>query len=353
MDQPRMKKRVSSFTKDMLQDAALRLGLPPLKKSAKKAAWVDHIVESLPERRDNLLLQLQLPEIDALRSWARTGEIPEDEFLLLCGLVVLERYGLAEPEKRYIDPDVLPWLELDEAERAQQRLQDNLADFMEGWLLHVGMMPMNELLRRAAALMDFPEADPEEVQGLCMAVLIARNGSRALYEDADGGLWALHAMLDDPEALLSRLQERYVAALSYPEFDEDALAFSARESLVPGDIKLYLPLLDWLEAHDVEEPDALLTDAVLEAQNERVSEATQLLLEEAQVDSLEDANAGIRLMNNLFNRIPRWWNKGHSPEALFTSQAKPSGMPRMPGRNDPCTCGSGRKYKQCCGRRMN
>lgn len=24
--------------------------------------------------------------------------------------------------------------------------------------------------------------------------------------------------------------------------------------------------------------------------------------------------------------------------------------PRSPGRNDPCSCGSGKKYKQCCGR---
>jgi len=22
----------------------------------------------------------------------------------------------------------------------------------------------------------------------------------------------------------------------------------------------------------------------------------------------------------------------------------------VPGRNDPCTCGSGKKYKKCCGR---
>ena len=24
--------------------------------------------------------------------------------------------------------------------------------------------------------------------------------------------------------------------------------------------------------------------------------------------------------------------------------------PKLPGRNDPCPCGSGRKYKACCGR---
>jgi uncharacterized protein len=27
------------------------------------------------------------------------------------------------------------------------------------------------------------------------------------------------------------------------------------------------------------------------------------------------------------------------------------GQPGMPGRNDPCPCGSGRKYKKCCGAR--
>ena len=25
-------------------------------------------------------------------------------------------------------------------------------------------------------------------------------------------------------------------------------------------------------------------------------------------------------------------------------------MTNQPGRNDPCTCGSGKKYKKCCGR---
>lgn len=24
-------------------------------------------------------------------------------------------------------------------------------------------------------------------------------------------------------------------------------------------------------------------------------------------------------------------------------------LPRKPGRNEPCSCGSGRKYKKCCG----
>ena len=32
-----------------------------------------------------------------------------------------------------------------------------------------------------------------------------------------------------------------------------------------------------------------------------------------------------------------------------TVQASASDVPRV-GRNDPCPCGSGKKYKHCCGR---
>ena len=42
------------------------------------------------------------------------------------------------------------------------------------------------------------------------------------------------------------------------------------------------------------------------------------------------------------------------PELAGTVSANFPGMPHkaapQPGRNDPCPCGSGRKYKQCCGR---
>ncbi len=38
------------------------------------------------------------------------------------------------------------------------------------------------------------------------------------------------------------------------------------------------------------------------------------------------------------------------PEALVEAlEARDDGEPWPPGRNDPCWCGSGRKYKKCCG----
>lgn len=39
-----------------------------------------------------------------------------------------------------------------------------------------------------------------------------------------------------------------------------------------------------------------------------------------------------------------------SASPLGPERSPPFRAQRLPGRNDPCPCGSGRKYKQCCGR---
>jgi uncharacterized protein YecA (UPF0149 family) len=36
--------------------------------------------------------------------------------------------------------------------------------------------------------------------------------------------------------------------------------------------------------------------------------------------------------------------------AAYEAAAQGRGTPWPPGRNDPCWCGSGSKYKRCCGR---
>ena len=66
------------------------------------------------------------------------------------------------------------------------------------------------------------------------------------------------------------------------------------------------------------------------------------------------------------NNTRRWENNGYSPQELFEKNGKPNlkPLPDNPfvnngdsetfvkenkvGRNDPCPCGSGKKYKKCC-----
>ena len=62
------------------------------------------------------------------------------------------------------------------------------------------------------------------------------------------------------------------------------------------------------------------------------------------------------LLSRFFNSMPRWDNNGWSPLELVEKETgrkvfyNDDGSLRKVGRNDPCPCGSGKKYKKCCGR---
>ena len=73
---------------------------------------------------------------------------------------------------------------------------------------------------------------------------------------------------------------------------------------------------------------------------------------------------------DLYNNTRQWRLKGHTPNELFQEEKKYlKPLPSQPfmtnqsktnitdkstlkkiGRNDPCPCGSGKKYKKCCGK---
>ena len=62
------------------------------------------------------------------------------------------------------------------------------------------------------------------------------------------------------------------------------------------------------------------------------------------------------LLMNMSNAMPTWVNNGWAPTELheaFTGKKtfyNEDGSVMKVGRNDPCPCGSGKKYKKCCGR---
>lgn len=70
-----------------------------------------------------------------------------------------------------------------------------------------------------------------------------------------------------------------------------------------------------------------------------------------------EMNAFIDIIMGMKNNTRLWANKGHTPNELATHYRFPSlqllqkaGGQRKIGRNEPCPCGSGKKYKRCCGR---
>ncbi len=93
----------------------------------------------------------------------------------------------------------------------------------------------------------------------------------------------------------------------------------------------------------------------------------ELFLEDLNFGSLNEIQPFISLISDLANHTPRWILKGWTSHEISGKLEKPllSPLPapfEFPGeerpaekraakigRNDPCPCGSGKKYKKCCG----
>jgi len=60
----------------------------------------------------------------------------------------------------------------------------------------------------------------------------------------------------------------------------------------------------------------------------------------------------LTLVMNLSSDSRKWINSGFTPNELLKHNAdniiKLNKEKKKVGRNDPCPCGSGKKYKKCC-----
>lgn len=70
---------------------------------------------------------------------------------------------------------------------------------------------------------------------------------------------------------------------------------------------------------------------------------------------IEKAQRYIGVVIEIANTTRLWENRGHTPHELLPydneqMNSLPSNAEVKIGRNDPCSCGSGKKYKKCCGR---
>lgn len=108
----------------------------------------------------------------------------------------------------------------------------------------------------------------------------------------------------------------------------------------------------------------------------RPTEIIEMLQEELEIPSFDVLNELAQVISAFYNDTRQWELKGYSPNELLEMERKYlKPLPKLPmapyaaptamkksadiidlhskskvGRNDPCPCGSGQKFKKCCGK---
>lgn len=181
-------------------------------------------------------------------------------------------------------------------------------------------------------------------------------------------------VLDDLERRIEREQttrdKMLRALIAEHERKAEYGPFPLDPSLATGeayDWKLRLPevanLRRWLDAHvPDDEDDFLYADYVIEQLldvqmgSSRPTEIVEVASELGVFETTEDVEGVLGRIMAMVNALPDWWNNGWSPDAFVERSTgrkvfrNPDGTPMKIGRNDPCPCGSGKKYKKCHGR---
>lgn len=68
------------------------------------------------------------------------------------------------------------------------------------------------------------------------------------------------------------------------------------------------------------------------------------------IKNKNDIKILMKLVLNVSNVTRKWANKGYTPYEVQELNLERLASKKQAGRNEPCPCGSGKKYKKCCGK---
>lgn len=345
-----------------LEALLYRLDAEEFGQCQRKDDMIRLAAELIPQQLDDIVCVLRMEQAAALR--AQLAGNPEGTVSLKCvnrdpvllkAVEVLAPFGLAWREAGCWQLRSCVREMLQEAADVELKFADMLSDLMQGLLMHTGMLPQETLLDWLLNwLDDGDENATEAIEGMADRVLRLRYGLDALYAGEED-LWIVSEDLLDPDALYERLHEPHIAALPWLEYRVEDMLYAARQTGVPGSGELYLPLAQWLHGHGLplENCANFIIHLVRMIQNGMGVQVMPEILALVELRGETDMDELLKVMNTLHNSIPLWDNKGRSAWELVRPVQPAAAKADFPGRNSPCPCGSGKKYKHCCGRMLH
>lgn len=154
------------------------------------------------------------------------------------------------------------------------------------------------------------------------------------------------------------LKERADKPRWYPESEDDFQNWCDEATHLES--KTAKALDEFLKTHGFpnikRRADLMLEIVALHQIGERVGTIISSVSERCKIKTKSDGEEYLTLIGNFLNNIRLRTNNGWTPTELCAKT--PIAAPSTPvvrkqpvvGRNEPCPCGSGKKYKKCCGK---
>lgn len=351
-----------AYAKKELEQLAKLYGVKGAYK-LKKAELVEALLEAIPVKMPEILPMLDEADIEKLEALFEQDKIVEanerlDEYYNLMELELVQFIDNKKETKLCVAPmikEAYKSINMDEI-MPQIRRNSTLREYIISILNLYGVVRLDwavELFNRYYA----PEVTEEELSSLVKT---------------DMRLVCQSKIMD------GYIVEETIYALDKDNFKEFVAATIDKEYFVPTkellekvyDETYYEPSLQieklrtHLKKHYLQDDEAV-EDAIIaitmiaRVDCDKTGKTMELMLEEltsigVQFDSLVQVNELIKQIVPVVNITRKWINKGYTAQELsphtFDNKTGQKINVVDIGRNAPCPCGSGKKYKKCCGR---
>ena len=329
----------------------------------KKAELVDALLEAIPVKMPEILPMLDEADIERFEALFEQDKIVQaderlDSYYNLMELELVQFIKNKKESKLCVAPmikDAYKNINMSEI-MPQIRRNSQLREYVISILNLYGIVKLNwavELFNKYYA----PEVTEEELSGLVKA---------------DMRLVCQSKIMD------GYIVEETIYALDKNNFKDFVAATVDKDYFVPSkellekvnDETFYEPSLqvEKLKAHlrknylnneETIEEAVIAVTMIARVDCDKTGKTMELMLEEltnvgVQFDNLAQINEMIKHIVPVVNVTRKWINKGYTAQELspHTFDEKTGQKVKVLdiGRNAPCPCGSGKKYKKCCGR---
>ncbi|MEG0296161.1 MAG: SEC-C metal-binding domain-containing protein [Clostridium sp.] len=324
---------LNRLTKDELVEIGKKYGVKGL-TSLKKADLVDKLIAGILENleaplnfieKDGFNLLSSLVKHDGLKSYEDDDFVYADYFRSY-GLVFT---GSCENENLIIMPEeVSKSIKSKLTADVYLRCEAN-TDFIKtfaGMLYYYGVIDIEDAVSRD----------------------LIEHGADYGYDYVVEGNYACHIDVIDMDVILNKQQERE-DILPY-RFDKKALLKAGSPDFREENkqVERLEKVFGELFVIDKESLNQEMEEFVVAIKNEQdTEEAAECFLTAYEIESDDERTVLKAELVKLAKSIRKWSLKGYTENEIEQKDRNTNTAVKI-GRNDPCTCGSGKKYKKCC-----
>ncbi len=350
------------LTKPELSTIRMNLGIKGA-SSLKKQELIDVLVEQIPTALPNLLLAFDETRYQILKHLADRGgqgntllEAHQLDYFKTRGILCSGTY---EGNKTLVMPqEVLACFKRvdNSSYRDQIRKNTEWIKLTQGLLYYYGVLSLNELERQINQQTGSRIKLGEYTEILQEAV--------SFYEELQTDTYGYsNSIVLDTDKVKNEQESR--SQLPFYPFTKSQLLHAGAPNFVDRNASYQAFVLFIRKNYSIslDEADFIVEECVDAIRNGQApTEVFKLLQQLLEIKELDIVKAFMEHIANLHNNTRQWVLKGYTPHQLAPSSEAPTetlvaksnviefAAKTKVGRNDPCPCGSGKKYKKCCGR---